>query len=322
MTRLPAWVQVATATARVYVGDTGEAVVAQRLSRYTFLRVLGGGSARLQVNAYDENGSPGLRGWVDPNDVVPSAPGTDWLVASNAATLWRSTDPGANAVRNLDPFTPMQQIDGPVQNRIEVQIYASDFSAALDRGWIDTADTGPALPPRIAVPAPANPTPGARSLSSANARQAFLDATAKAARAGAAQTGVPASVTVAQAILESDWGRSLLALDANNYFGIKAIGRLGTDGVVWMSTGEFDDSGQAYETVSAFRAYKSLTDSVVDHDNLLRTGSRYAAAMRLSNDPKQFAQQLSEAGYSTDPDYADKLVALMDRYDLYPARFG
>ena len=318
MTHLPAWVQVASASTRVYASDTGEAAAAQRLSQYTFLRVLGGGSSRLQVNAYDENGNPGLRGWVDPNAVLPSAPGTDWLVTANGAALWRSTDPGATAVRTLDPLTPMQQIDGPVQDRVEVQIYARDFSAALDRGWINIADTGPALPPRIAIPAPANPAPGgARGLSGGTARQTFLDATARAARAAAAQTGVPASVTVAQAILESDWGRSSLALDANNYFGIKASDRLGTDGVVWMPTAEFDDAGEVFETVSPFRAYKSLTDSVADHDDLLRTASRYAAAMRLASDPKQFAQELSDAGYSTDPDYADKLVALMDSYDLY-----
>jgi hypothetical protein len=314
MTRLPTWVQVATPSARVYVADTGEALATQRLSQYTFLRVLGGGSARLQVTAYDQNGNPGLGGWVDPNDVVPSAPGVDWHVASMATTLWRSTDPGAAGVRSLDRFTPMQQLDGPVQNRIEVQVYAPDFSRALDRGWVDVADTGMALPPQIAVPPPATPTHAVASVSNT---QAFIDATARAARLGAAQTGVPASVTVAQAILESDWGRSALAQDANNYFGIKAVGRLGTDGVVWMSTGEFDDAGQAYQTVSAFRAYKSLADSVVDHDNLLRTGSRYAAAMQASTDPKEFAEQLSEAGYATDPDYADKLVALMDRYDLY-----
>jgi Mannosyl-glycoprotein endo-beta-N-acetylglucosaminidase len=317
MTHLPAWVQVAAPTARMYVADNSDALAAPRPSTNTFLRVLGGGSSRLHVEAYDENGDPGLRGWVDPSDVLPSAPGTDWLVSSTATTLWRSTEPGANAVRSLDPFTPLQQIDGPVQDRIEVQLFATDFSGALDRGWVDAADTGPALPPHTAVPPPANPVSGSHSPSSTNVQQTFLDTTAKAARTGAAQTGVPASVTVAQAILESDWGRSLLALDANNYFGIKAIGRLGTDGLVWMSTGEFDASGQAYETVSPFRAYKSLTDSVVDHDRVLRTGSRYAAAMRSSNDPRQFAQQLSEAGYSTDPDYADKLVALMDRYDLY-----
>lgn len=317
MTHLPAWVQVASTTARIYASDTGAAPAGQRLSQYTFLRVLGGGSARLQVNVYDENGDPGLRGWVDPNDVLPSAPGTDWRVTSTGATLWGSTDPGATAVRNLDPLTPLQLLDGPVQNRIEVQIYAGDFSAALDRGWIDTVDTGAALTPRIAVPAPADPTPSMRSLSGASAKQAFLDATASAARAAAAHTGVPASVTVAQAILESDWGRSVLALDANNYFGIKASDRLGTDGVVWLSTGEFDDSGQPYQTVSPFRAYRSLTESVDDHDDLLRSAARYAAAMRLANDPRQFARELSDAGYSSDPDYADKLVALMDSYNLY-----
>ena len=78
---------------------------------------------------------------------------------------------------------------------------------------------------------------------------------------------------------ETDLARSL-AQDANNYFGIKAIGSLGTDGVVWLPTSEFDDSGKAYATVSAFRAYRSLTDSVADHDHLLRTSSRYAAAMQ------------------------------------------
>jgi len=318
MTRLPAWVQVANATARVYSTDTGEAASGPRLSQYTFLRVLGGGSARLKIEAYDGDGNPGRQAWVDPNAVVPSAAGTDWRVSSTTTTLWGSTDPGATAVRSLDPFTPMQQVDGPVHNRIEVQLYAADFSAALDRGWIDAADTGPAMPPQLAVPPPASGLPAStRSLSSTGGRQAFIDATANIARADAATTGVPASVTVAQAILESDWGHSALAQDANNYFGIKAIGSLGTDGVVWLPTSEFDDAGQLYATVSAFRAYKSLADSMADLDHLLRTAPRYAAAMQLSNDPKQFAHELSAAGYSTDPDYADKLVALMDSYDLY-----
>ena len=86
--------------------------------------------------------------------------------------------------------------------------------------------------------------------------------------------------------------------------------------MVYLPTSEYDDSGQMYETISAFRAYKSLTDSMTDHDRLLLT-SRYAPAMRVANDPKQFAEQLYASGYSTDPAYADKLIALMDRYDLY-----
>jgi flagellum-specific peptidoglycan hydrolase FlgJ len=72
-----------------------------------------------------------------------------------------------------------------------------------------------------------------------------------------------------------------------------------------------------YQTVSAFRAYASLTDSLTDHDLLLETTSRYASAMRAAQDPKQFATLLAKAGYATDPAYADKLIALMDRYNLY-----
>jgi Mannosyl-glycoprotein endo-beta-N-acetylglucosaminidase len=320
LSHLPAWLQVASATARVYTADSGEASATNSpLPQNTFLRVLGGGRSRLKVDVYDnDSGNPGPSGWVDPNDVAPSAPGAGWLVASTATTLWRSTDPGATAVRSVDRFTPLQQVDGPVEDRLEVQTYTADFSSALDRGWIDLDDTGPALPPRISVPpGDSSTTDRKRSAWSTGGRQAFLDTTAQAARAAASSTGVPASVTVAQAILESDWGRSSLAADANNFFGIKAIGSLGTDGVVWLPTAEYDDSGALHQTVSAFRAYKSLTDSVADHDHMLETMSRYAAAMQASHDPRQFAQELSEAGYSTDPDYADKLVTLMDSYDLY-----
>jgi flagellar protein FlgJ len=56
---------------------------------------------------------------------------------------------------------------------------------------------------------------------------------------------------------------------------------------------------------------------MADHDRLLQLGSRYAAAMRSAKDPKQFAALIAQAGYSTDPAYADKLVSLMDRYNLY-----
>jgi flagellar protein FlgJ len=128
---------------------------------------------------------------------------------------------------------------------------------------------------------------------------------------------VPASVTVAQAILESDWGRSALAKDANNFFGMKAMGTLGSDGVVWMPTSEYDANGTLYQTTAAFRAYKSMADSVADHDLLLERTPRYAGAMAARSDPKQFASLIASEGYATDPNYASKLVALMDRYNLY-----
>jgi hypothetical protein len=316
MSRLPTWVQVTNPAAPLYSADAPRGAVASKLSRFTFLRVLAGGSTRLQVNVYDDSGSATSGGWVDVSDVLPSAPGTDWLVASAKTSLFKAADASGQVLRTITPFTPLQQIDGPAQDRIQVRVYNPDFTL-VDQGWVDLADTGPAYAPQARVSSPTQDrTLAQRSLGGTNQQQAFLDATAQAARDAAFQTGVPASVTVAQAILESDWGRSQLAQSANNYFGIKATGSLGNDGLIWLPTSEYDDSGQLFDTISPFRAYKSLTDSMTDHDRLLLT-NHYAAAMRVANDPKQFAQQLYAAGYSTDPTYADKLIALMDRYDLY-----
>ena len=326
ISHLPTWVQVVSATAPLYSSESGAQQTGASVVRHLFLRVTGGGASRLQVDAYDDYGKVTSNGWVDLNQVTPSAPGINWLVAAKATTLWRGADTGADAARQIDHFTPFQMIDGPVHGRVNVQVYRSDFSGVVDQGWVDVSDTGPALAPRTRVPAVASQTrvPSAtdhtvslRVSTATDQQQAFLDAAATAARQSAAQTGVPASVTVAQAILESDWGRSQLSTSANNYFGIKAVGTLGTDGVVWLPTFEYDDSGSLYQTLSAFRAYKSLTDSMTDHDRLLSTASRYSSAMWVASDPKQFARMLLVDGYSTDPAYADKLISLMDRYDLY-----
>jgi hypothetical protein len=307
---IPSWVQVVTSTATLYSADTGTTPVGPKVLRFTFLRVLGGAHERLQVEAVTETGDTGQRGWIDPDVVLPSAPGQGWLVTATATTLFHDDA----AARTIAQFKPLQQIDGPVQGRIEVRLYSDDLLSVVDRGWVDQAATGPAYAPATRVPDPNAPRLPAKSSSDP---WAFVDAAAGAAITARTQTGVPASVTVAQAILESDWGRSALAQTANNYFGIKAVGSLGNDGVVWMSTGEFDASGMSYMTTSPFRAYKSLTDSLIDHDLMLQGSKRYADAMKVANDPRAFAEQLAQAGYATDPDYASKLIALMDRYDLY-----
>ena len=313
---LPAWVQVVVSSASLYAADTGSQVKAQ-LPRNSFLRVISGGTSRLRAQAYDDSGNPASDGWMDPNEVLPSAPGTDWLVASAATTLWSADDSSAVPIRNLDRFTPLQRVDGPVLDRVLVTAYSSDLGSSVAQGWVDVTSTGPALPPQTRVPSPTDPRVAVRAPSGANQQQDFLNATAQAARDAAALTGVPASVTVAQAILESDWGRSTLATQANNYFGMKAKGTLGTDGVIYLPTSEYDADGQLYQTVSAFRAYKSLTDSLADHDRLLQQSSRYAPAMAFTKDPKQYATLIAREGYSTDPAYADKLISLMDRYNLY-----
>jgi flagellar protein FlgJ len=214
----------------------------------------------------------------------------------------------------------LQKLDGPVLNRLLVRAFRPDFSGQRDMGWVDATDVGPALPPPVRVPldvAGSTPTTGERAPLDTTQQQTFLAAAVPAALQAAATTHVPASVTVAQAILESDWGRSTLARDANNYFGMKVLGTLGNDGVVWLPTSEYDDTGNLYTTTSAFRAYKSLADSIADHDDLLENAARYASAMQAADDPRQFVALIAQEGYSSDPAYADKLIALMDHYDLY-----
>jgi Mannosyl-glycoprotein endo-beta-N-acetylglucosaminidase len=314
---LPTWAQIVVASGTLYKDDAASDQVLAHLPRHTYLRVIGGGTSRIQVQVYDDSGMPGQTGWVSADQVLPSAPGIDWLVAAKSTTLWSGTDDSATSVRSIAAFSPLQQLDGPQLNRLQVNLYSSDFTKVLATGWVDVSATGPALAPGARVPGPTDLALATRAVTASNQPTTFISDAASAARQTASLTGVPASVTVAQAILESDWGRSTLAQNANNYFGMKVMGTLGNDGLVWMPTSEYDASGQLYQTTSAFRAYKSLADSMADHDRLLANASRYAGAMQVKNDPKQFASMIAQEGYSTDPAYADKLVALMDKYNLY-----
>ena len=144
----------------------------------------------------------------------------------------------------------------------------------------------------------------------------FIAAVGQAAQDSQKETRVPAAVTIAQAILESDWGQSLLATKAQNYFGIKASSGPGPAGVVSMSTWEVL-SGANVTVQDAFKAYHNLAESVADHGHLLADNHRYASAFKFVGDPKRFAQQIAADGYATDPAYASKLIALMDKYNLY-----
>jgi flagellum-specific peptidoglycan hydrolase FlgJ len=144
----------------------------------------------------------------------------------------------------------------------------------------------------------------------------FIEAIGAAARVSRQATGVPASVTVAQAILESDWGRSRLARQGNNLFGIKALSGPGPDGVVTMATWEHTPAGDVV-VQAPFKAYGSLEQSVEDHGRFFVVNRRYAAALGVGRDARAFAQAIQDAGYATDPNYASKLDALMDKYNLY-----
>ena len=118
--------------------------------------------------------------------------------------------------------------------------------------------------------------------------------------------GIPASITLAQGILESAVGKSKLAVEANNHFGIKCA----NDWVGLTVTHDDDTKGEC------FRKYTSAIDSYEDHSLFLKR-KRYASLFTLPmSDYKEWAYGLKSCGYATDQKYADKLIRIIEQYDL------
>ncbi|MEU6860977.1 sporangiospore maturation cell wall hydrolase GsmA [Glycomyces sp. NPDC046736] len=147
----------------------------------------------------------------------------------------------------------------------------------------------------------------------------FIQSHAPAAKASDKATGVPASVTLAQAILETGWGKGALAREDHNLFGMKCFGSPGDHAIGCRDYATFECSPTAgcFDMKATFRAYANVADSYRDHGELLSNWARYDTAMSHADDPKRFAKEIQKAGYATDPKYAEKLIGIMDQYDLY-----
>ena len=119
---------------------------------------------------------------------------------------------------------------------------------------------------------------------------------------------IPASITLAQGLLESGAGQSALARKSNNHFGIKC----GSD---WYGkTVSHDDDARG----ECFRAYKHPKDSYEDHSKFLAGRPRYASLFKLNiTDYRGWARGLKKAGYATNPRYADQLIGIIELYELY-----
>lgn len=132
-------------------------------------------------------------------------------------------------------------------------------------------------------------------------------------------TGVLASITIAQAILESNWGESGLTKNANNMFGIKA-GKSWTGARYNAKTKEQTAAGKEYTVDADFRAYDSWEASIADHSNYLVTAMKGSAprynGIVGEKDPRTVATIIKNGGYATDVAYVDKLCKLVDQYDL------
>ena len=132
------------------------------------------------------------------------------------------------------------------------------------------------------------------------------------------RSGVPASITLAQGLLESRYGLSVLATKGNNHFGIKCHNN-------WQGGKVFHDDDKKGE---CFRKYDSPEESFRDHSDFLRYRDRYKFLFDLEvNDYKGWAHGLKKAGYATDPAYPAKLIKLIEdyklyRYDVAPSDYG
>ena len=118
---------------------------------------------------------------------------------------------------------------------------------------------------------------------------------------------IPASITLAQGMLESNNGNSRLAREANNHFGIKCHR--------WTGKKIYHDDDKRNE---CFRKYNSPVESYVDHSEFLRSSQRYAFLFELKpTDYKSWAKGLKKAGYATDPSYAHRLITIIEANKLY-----
>ena len=145
-------------------------------------------------------------------------------------------------------------------------------------------------------------------------KQKFIDQVLPHATAAARELGVDPRAIVAQAALETGWGTSQPA-DAgggsNNFFGIKA-GASWKGASVESGTTEYV-AGQAGTEQARFRAYGSLAENLGDYVRVMRDNPRYADALGTGTDVRAFANALQRGGYATDPEYANKLVAIAER---------
>ena len=121
------------------------------------------------------------------------------------------------------------------------------------------------------------------------------------------RSGIPASITLAQGMVESDNGNSRLAVRANNHFGIKCHG--------WKGKKIYHDDDERSE---CFRKYKNAAESYADHTDFLMNSPRYEFLFYLDPaDYKGWAKGLKNAGYATSPGYADALIRVIEENELY-----
>jgi flagellar protein FlgJ len=217
--------------------------------------------------------------------------------------------PGADATTTVAKAAPLRNSaadDGVINSS------ARSLAALPPRGQMQVYGRAVAQPPLA---------PAKKAFSS---QDEFVATMLPMAKQAAARIGIDPRYLVAQAALETGWGKSVMRAEdgtsSHNLFGIKA-------GQSWQGekaraiTSEFRDGAMVKETAQ-FRSYNSYQDSFHDLVTLLQSNDRYKEVVKSADNPEQFVRELQKAGYATDPDYASKISQIaktMNSYQNYAA---
>ncbi|KIQ02580.1 MULTISPECIES: flagellar assembly peptidoglycan hydrolase FlgJ [Pseudomonas] len=147
----------------------------------------------------------------------------------------------------------------------------------------------------------------------------FMETMLPMAEKAAAKLGVDPRYLVAQAALETGWGKSIIkqgdGSSSHNLFGIKTHNSWGGDSARVMTT-EYEN-GKPVKEAASFRAYESYAHSFEDYVSFLQSNGRYEKALSSTANPEQFARELQKAGYATDPQYAKKVSQIARKLSTY-----
>ncbi|MDD2161190.1 flagellar assembly peptidoglycan hydrolase FlgJ [Pseudomonas sp. MIL19] len=267
-----------------------------------------------QIKAADTRPNP----FAQVNEPVPSAP----------------SKPLANVESSRDDSSLLNQrrlsLPGKLTDRLLAGIVpptaAADSQPLAQNNWIPAkafaapADTAQGLSGtdaitgrRIAQP------PLAPSKAAFGSKDEFIAAMLPMAEQAADKIGVDPRYLVAQAALETGWGKSIIrqqdGSSSHNLFGIKTHNTWEGDSARVLTT-EFK-GGKAVKEAATFRAYESYAHSFEDYVSFLQGNGRYEKALATTDKPEQFARELQKAGYATDPQYARKIAQIARQMQTY-----
>ena len=214
----------------------------------------------------------------------------------------------------------VQQLGGKPENRSlagkSLAEYREGSIPAIETDLSETRQSAAKIIERMVGGIEKTPTPSRQTLSNHPDRfdspEQFVATLWPEAQAAATELGVDPKMLLAQAALESGWGKAVMhaadGSDSHNLFGIKADRSWGGRSV-GTQTLEYEN-GVAIRKRAAFRAYDSYADSFRDYVGFLRDNPRYTQALKHADNPERFIAGLQKAGYATDPNYARKVMSI------------